>query len=119
LNDAFNTGEPADDWRAFGDIVTQKLQALGAADPAGLARFLLPDILTFTIGDPGGFPNGRRLEDDVIDTELGLITNGAVTSDCVAKDSAFQVHVPVSRCAESVGRGRPSGLPPLMRLGER
>jgi hypothetical protein len=94
LKDAFNTGEPADDWNAFGDIVTQKLQALGAADPAGLARFLLPDILTFTIGDPGGFPNGRRLEDDVIDTELGLITNGAVTSDCVANDSAFQSTFP-------------------------
>jgi hypothetical protein len=36
-----------------------------------------------------GFPNGRRLADDVIDIELGLVTNGAVTSDCVANDSAF------------------------------
>ena len=35
LKDAFNTGEPADDWRAFGDIVTQKLQALGAGASAG------------------------------------------------------------------------------------
>ena len=36
-----------------------------------------------------GFPNGRRLTDDVIDIELGLITEGAITSDFIDNDSAF------------------------------
>jgi Domain of unknown function (DUF4331) len=89
LKDAFNTGDPVNDWQDFGAIVTAKLQTLGAADPSGLAHFLLPDVLTVNTSDPSGFPNGRGLSDDVIDIELGLITNGAVTSDCVANDSAF------------------------------
>jgi len=41
-----------------------------------------------------GFPNGRRLADDVIEIELGLVTNGAVTTDCVANDSTFSNSFP-------------------------
>ncbi|MGZ4256276.1 MAG: DUF4331 family protein [Gaiellaceae bacterium] len=50
---------------------------------------LLPDILTFDTSSSAGFLNGRKLTDDVIDAELGLITNGAVPGDCVANDSTF------------------------------
>ena len=45
LKDTFNETKPADDFRRFGRIVTNALASLGAADPAGLAQFLLPDIL--------------------------------------------------------------------------
>ena len=55
----------------------------------GLADFLLPDILTFDTASTAGFPNGRKLNDDVIDTELGLITEGAVTTDCVPADNTL------------------------------
>jgi Domain of unknown function (DUF4331) len=34
-----------------------------------------------------GFPNGRRLGDDAIDTTLEIVTNGAVTSDNVEDDT--------------------------------
>ena len=34
-----------------------------------------------------GFPNGRRPGDDVIDTTLAIVTNGAVTSDEVEDDT--------------------------------
>ena len=34
-----------------------------------------------------GFPNGRRPGDDVIDTTLAIVTNGAVTSDNVDDDT--------------------------------
>jgi hypothetical protein len=70
LNDATdpNTGDDAG-----------KIQAL--------ANFLLPDILTIDTSSSAGFPNGRQLNDDVIDTELGLITEGAVTTDCVPADN--------------------------------
>jgi Domain of unknown function (DUF4331) len=55
----------------------------------GLADFLLPDILTIDTASSGGFPNGRGLNDDVIDTELGLISEGAVTTDCVPSDNTL------------------------------
>jgi len=60
-----------------------------AAQIDGLASFLLPDILTVDVSSTAGFPNGRRLTDDVIDTELGLITEGFVTTDCVPNDNTI------------------------------
>lgn len=48
-----------------------------AADIADVYSFRSGDalVLAMTISNvqPGGFPNGRRLQDDVIDVELGLI----------------------------------------------
>jgi hypothetical protein len=85
----FNAGDPVNDWSAFGTRFVTELTALGAADPTGLAHFLLPDILTYDTSSSAGFPNGRQLSDDVIDTELSLITNGKITGDCVANDSTF------------------------------
>jgi hypothetical protein len=35
----------------------------------------LPDTLKVNPGSPTSYPNGRGLEDDVIDILLGLITN--------------------------------------------
>ena len=55
-----------------------------------IADILVPDTLTVTLGDASGFLNGRRLADDVIDAEFGVLTNGNVTSDGVdANDKAF------------------------------
>jgi hypothetical protein len=70
------------------------LTSLGAADPTALAGILIADVLTFKTGDTSGFLNGRRLADDVIDAELGLVTNGAVPSDCIANDSTFKPGFP-------------------------
>ena len=77
------------------DAIDNVLDANGApsyttAQKNGIANVLLPDNLTVKLGDPAGFLNGRRLADDVIDAEFGLLTNGAVTSDGVnANDKAF------------------------------
>ena len=49
----------------------------------GIAKVLLPDILTVKLGDGAGFLNGRKPADDVINAEFSLLTNGAVTSDGV------------------------------------
>jgi hypothetical protein len=48
-----------------------------------IANFLLPDVLTYQVGSKadGTAFNGRALADDVIDAELGVTTNGCVTSD--------------------------------------
>lgn len=91
LKDAFNAASPVDDQRLFRDAFTASARALGnSADRANfLADFLLPDILTVDTSNSGGFPNGRRLQDDVIDIALNLVSNGALTSDCAANDSTF------------------------------
>lgn len=102
LEDAFNFAEPADDQANFRGEVVDTLTLLyslnNATDPntgddaatvQALADFLLPDILTVDTSSGAGFPNGRRLADDVIDVELGLVTEGLITTDCVANDSAF------------------------------
>ena len=87
----FNAGDPVNDWRDFGARFVTELTALGATDPNGLAHVLLPDILTYDTSSPLGFAslNGRQLSDDVIDTELSLITGGKLTTDCVGNDSTF------------------------------
>jgi hypothetical protein len=89
---AFNGGKPRNDQRDFRGEVVDTLEIFyGAGNPtvSALANILLPDILTVDTSNPAGFLNGRGLADDVIDAELALVTNGAVTTDCVANDSAF------------------------------
>lgn len=85
FKDVFNDGKPQRDRARFRDIVIQSLLGLGndSTRAAVLADILLPDILTVDVGNPAGFLNGRKLEDDVIDAELNLLTNGAITGDCI------------------------------------
>jgi hypothetical protein len=95
----FNVTAPADQKTAFGgqfrtNIITtlthiNAVLGTGHADydqaaAEGLADVLLPDVITYDTGTAAVGPlNGRALADDVIDAELGLTTNGAVTSDGV------------------------------------
>ena len=59
------------------------------AQAQGLADFLLPDVLTYDTATVAGSLNGRDLNDDVIDIELGITTNGSVTSDGVGPHSDY------------------------------
>lgn len=71
---AFNLGTPATDEATFLGTLTQVIMTrygLNATQAGALANFVLPDMLP--LGNLSGFPNGRRLSDDVIDIELGLI----------------------------------------------
>jgi hypothetical protein len=93
---AFNAGQPVDDQANFRSNVVDTLLSLGnsPATANALADFLLPDVMTVDLSQPTVFPNGRGLADDVIDTELGLISGGAVPTDCVPNDSTFQSTFP-------------------------
>ena len=94
---AFNAGKPRHDQRDFRGEVVDTLEIFygsGSSTAQALADILLPDILTVDTSNPAGFLNGRGLADDVIDAELGLTTNGAVTTDCVANDSTFSTSFP-------------------------
>jgi len=99
---AFNAGHPRNDRRDFRNNMISVLQSVfgrTAAESAGLADFLLPDILTFNTNtafttdqnDANGFPNGRRLRDDVIDFEFNLLTNGGIPSDNVPDDNLDRI----------------------------
>ncbi len=89
---AFNEGTPRTDRAAFGDTVIETLTLLGndGMTAAALTDVLLPDILTLNVDQPAAYLNGRAPADDVIDASLGLLTGGAIASDCVdANDVPF------------------------------
>jgi hypothetical protein len=88
--DAFNSSSPGPD-TSFIPIATQELTALfgNPTSAQAHATLLLPDLLTFDTSSSAGFLNGRRLTDDVVDAELSLLSNGAVTTDNVGNDSVF------------------------------
>lgn len=90
LRDRFNQTPPSRDAMFRRDMATIISNIYGnPANANALANILLPDILTFNTSNANGFLNGRRLEDDVIDAELGLLTNGGITTDNVGNDSTF------------------------------
>jgi hypothetical protein len=91
----YNSSEPIADTAFRFDLIAT-LRALGndAGMAEAIADGLLPDVLRFDGSNPDGFPNGRRLTDDVIDHELGAWTNGRVTTDCVSSDSPFSETFP-------------------------
>lgn len=99
---AFNAGHPRNDRRDFkADMVSVLKGFFGRTDTDanGLSDFLLPDILTFDTstpfstdpGDANGFPNGRRLRDDVIDVELKLLLNNPAATDNVNDDNGDRI----------------------------
>lgn len=100
INTVFNHGEdkntfnhavPTQDRAMFLDKFVATLTSLGnPPDKAQqIAMILLPDILTFDASSPAGFLNGRQLADDVIDAELALVTNGAITTDMVGPHTDY------------------------------
>lgn len=96
LEDQFNATKPQKDQSLWRGEIVNSLLALGnsQARADALADVLLPDILTVDLSAPTAFLNGRNLADDVIDAELNLITNGAITTDCISNDSTFLAGFP-------------------------
>ena len=100
----FNVTQPADQRAAitmsgqtYLQVFTSELEALGgytATQAEGIAKILLPDILTFDYSSPAGFLNGRRLQDDVIDISLKLVTNGKITGDGVGAHTDYLSEFP-------------------------
>lgn len=100
----FNVTTPADQRAAktasgktFLEVFTAELEALGGytmSEAEGIAKILLPDVLTFDDSSAAGFLNGRRLRDDVIDISLNLVTNGNVAGDGVGPHSDYLAEFP-------------------------
>ena len=98
LKNAFNRTPPHQQFAKYGEMVAETIASLNGGDTAtanAIAAVLLPDVLTVDVSSPAGFLNGRGLSDDVIDAELGLLTNGALASDGVdANDVPFSDSFP-------------------------
>jgi Domain of unknown function (DUF4331) len=77
LKDAFNTALPKDDAADYQKTVLASLKLFGTnkTNTGILASVVFPDTLKIDLSKPDGFPNGRRLQDFVIDTELQLAFN--------------------------------------------
>lgn len=89
--DAFNSTDPADSEAEFGDVVTSQIQAvrdavadvlpaetsgpLGDLTPAEISAALSSDTVAIDFSQPLQFPNGRRLQDDVVNAALGVVLN--------------------------------------------
>jgi hypothetical protein len=91
-HDAFNHGSPATDAANFRAIAQSSIEAVRArvdpvlgtpqdGGPLGdltaeqAAAALIPDVLTIDFSQPVQFPNGRRLQDDESDFEVGVLLN--------------------------------------------
>jgi hypothetical protein len=108
LKNTYNHSLPSEDRAQFrGEVVDTLTLLFSLNDRAGddksddpakinqLADVILPDILTFDTSSSAGFLNGRRPADDVIDAELGLVTEGAAKTDCVSSnDTPFPTGFP-------------------------
>src|SRR6266700_993555 len=83
--DTFNRIEPTRDRELcagnFTDLFVSSGRRLEDAQQTALS--LLPDILDYDYSSPAGYRNGRTLRDDIIDIQLVVLTNGAVTTDKV------------------------------------
>ena len=111
----FNTTLPSNQRTAYGGLfrtnivvtLTNINQILGTDDAFGctdwdagtagaIADILLPDVLTYDTTAAADFSalNGRALEDDVIDFELGLTTHNCVTSDGVPMHDDYGTSFP-------------------------
>jgi hypothetical protein len=85
--DTFNRTPPNEQAALFRQTAIDALVAIGALDAAGAAglvdALIIPDVLRLDVTSTAGFPNGRKPDDDVIDTILGAASDGGLTSDGV------------------------------------
>ena len=94
----FNQQAPSQDRGNFEASFRTTLEHFGynSATATAIAEILLPDVITYDVGSAanGAALNGRALPDDVIDAELGIVTNGQITTDCVGAHSDYQATFP-------------------------
>jgi Domain of unknown function (DUF4331) len=80
----YNRGEPAEDRERYVDRFAEVLEHAGGyskEDAVTAAKSILPDVLWFDFSKPAVFPNGRVLNDHVIEARLAILGNGQIPSD--------------------------------------
>lgn len=96
----FNQEAPTADRANFETSFRTTLASFGynSDQTKTIAEILLPDVITYDVGsmaNGAALPlNGRALADDVIDAELGIVTNGHITTDCIGRHSDYLTSFP-------------------------
>jgi hypothetical protein len=101
----FNRIEPTRDRELFTKKFAGVLESFGYTpeNAQKTALSLLPDILDYDYSSSKGYPNGRKLPDDIIDIQLAILTNGQVTTDKVGP------HQDISSVFPYLGSPHPTG----------
>jgi hypothetical protein len=93
----FNATPPAQQRELFLPQFVATFQAFGYSEPEAttLALEWLPDILPYDYTSAAGYPNGRKLMDDVADDLVRITTNGKMTNgDLVGPHSDYLADFP-------------------------
>lgn len=98
--EAFNRAHPSGDVANYRAVVVASITGLranvatrglgaetGSLTPSQLADVIIPDVVTINFAQPVVFPNGRDLDDDVIDGVLSLVLNRTVGDGVPADNS--------------------------------
>jgi hypothetical protein len=87
----FNEKEPSQQREVFLAHFAAGFEGLGYSqvEATRLAGGLLPDILPYDYDSSAGFPNRLKLTDDVVDTQLPLLTHGRITTDMVGPHTDY------------------------------
>ncbi|MFA3843527.1 DUF4331 family protein [Streptomyces aureus] len=81
VKDAYNEGEPANDWDTYLQPWTAVLAHTGQYDATAAEetlRTILPDVLRYDRSKPASYPNGRTLTDDVETARIDMLSRGKV-----------------------------------------
>jgi hypothetical protein len=96
--DTYNTQSPSTDignYRAAFSGALQKVFNRSVADADAVASALTPDVISIDMTKPTRFPNGRALKDDVVDTELQLLSGVSSATDKIdSNDNMFSTSFP-------------------------
>ncbi|HWC30472.1 MAG TPA: DUF4331 family protein [Dehalococcoidia bacterium] len=132
--DAFNKADPINDARDFQPAAINTIKTLrgvvdglfgGAKQDGGplgnltaeqVGAALVPDVVTLDFSKPLQFPNGRRLQDDVIDAALGVVLNrggaAGIGDGVAANDKPFLGAFPYLAAPHTSGGGGSTVSPP-------
>ncbi len=64
------------------------------AEATALALEWLPDILPYDYTSAAGYPNGRKLADDIVDEAVSLMSQGRITTDLVEPHTDYLTGFP-------------------------
>ncbi len=116
---AFNQAEPADDRALFLSKVTaaaQHVYGYPQEMAQAIAESLLPDVLPYDPSSQQGFPvSGRRLEDDVVDLGIQMMTQGRLTGDGVGPHTDYLPRFPYLGAPHPIAPDTVYQLPGPMR----
>jgi hypothetical protein len=92
----FNGTPPAQQRAIFLRKFVAVIQGFGYGEEEAMQIALewLPNILRYDYTSAAGYPNGRKLADDIADSGLSLMTRGQLTTDLVEPHTDYLADFP-------------------------